>query len=306
MKEHNIVSETALTVAHLSKSFCLKSKGKQKIVPAVRDISFSVQKGECVAFIGPNGAGKSTTIKMMTAILYPSSGEITLLGMNPWRERKRLLPRIGVIFGQHSQLWFHLPAADSFRLIGKMYGLSKDEIQERQTYLAHLFQIESLLMRPVRNLSLGERMRCEIVASLLHKPEILFLDEPTIGLDITAKNIIRQTLKKLAKTEKTTIILTSHDTGDIEEICNRVILINKGRLVLDTTLDTLKQKYITEKVITALYENGQKREIRVPVNSAGLGEEIMQLARAGQLSDMSITNPPLEEIICRLYQKESA
>ncbi len=305
MNTSDTTSTTALCVTHLSKSFPVKSKQGNKIIHAVRDISFSVTKGECVAFIGPNGAGKSTTIKMITAILYPTSGDISLLGMNPWTARKHLLPRIGVIFGQHSQLWFHLPAADSFRLIGKMYGLSNADIQKRQSYLARLFQIESFISRPVRQLSLGERMRCEIVASLIHQPEILFLDEPTIGLDITAKNIIRKTLKKLAQTEGMTILLTSHDTGDIEEICHRVILINKGRLILDTTLDILKQKYITEKVITAFYADGHKEERRISVNSSDLAQEIMRLTQSGHLSDMSISNPPLEEIIRSLYQRES-
>src|SRR5262249_31130071 len=201
-------------------------------IPAVQGVSFAVGRGERVAFIGPNGAGKSTTLKMLTGILRPTAGHAEVAGLVPWQQRRRLARHIGILFGQRSQLWYHLPVRTSFDLLGRIYGLTRARQAERQERLAHAFAIRDLLDRPVSQLSLGQRLRCEVAASLLHAPAILLLDEPTIGLDVTAKAALRDHLNALSREENTTILLTSHDTGDIERICERVILIDHGRLLL--------------------------------------------------------------------------
>lgn len=183
----------------------------------MRGLSFTISRGERVAFIGPNGAGKSTTIKMLSGILYPTAGDISILGHTPWKDRRTMAYKIGTVFGQRSQLWYHLPAGDTFDLLASAYAIDRDDYKKRRAYLADVFHLEPLLNRPVRQLSLGERMRCEIAASLLHKPEILFLDEPTVGLDITARTAIRDLIRDASEQDGTTILLTSHDTGDMEK-----------------------------------------------------------------------------------------
>jgi ABC-2 type transport system ATP-binding protein len=217
---------------------------------AVDRVGFTIAPGERVALIGPNGAGKSTTLKMLTGLLYPSSGTARVAGFVPWTERRRLAYEIGIVFGQRSQLWYHLKVRDSFELLGKIYGLAAPLYRARTCELADVLRIEALLDEPVRTLSLGQRMRCEIAAALLHAPKILFLDEPTIGLDVTAKALLREHLKRLAEAEDTVILLTSHDTGDIEQICARVILVNNGRVLVDKSLDDLRSAFPHEKRIT--------------------------------------------------------
>lgn len=200
---------------------------------AVHDISLSVKRGEAVAFIGPNGAGKSTTIKMLVGILKPSSGSAKVLGFDPWKERKHLLPKIGAVFGQRSQLWLHLPPDDTFSLLGEIYSIGKHDYKVRRDMLVERFELAAFLKTPVRKLSLGERMRAEIAASLLHKPELLLLDEPTIGIDVVARQRLRELICQWNRDEGLTVFLTSHDTGDIESVASRVIVINHGRVVLD-------------------------------------------------------------------------
>lgn len=251
---------SAIHVRHLCKSFTTRSsppglfgalKGlfspSKTIVPAIQDLSFSIQPGERVAFIGPNGAGKSTTIKMLTGILYPSSGQIEVLGLVPWKQRKALGYQIGTVFGQRSQLWYHLPSADTFDLLARIYELGKGTYQKQLKALIEVFEIAPFLHKPVRQLSLGERMRCEMVASLLHQPKILFLDEPTIGLDVNAKLNMRHLLNRLGKEQGTTLFLTSHDTADIEQVCKRVLILDKGTLVRDSSLKELKKNYVKKK-----------------------------------------------------------
>lgn len=206
-------------------------------VTAVHNVSLEVLKGERVAFIGRNGAGKSTTIKMLTGILYPSGGEATVLGLIPWKDRRRLSYQIGVVFGQRSQLWYHLSPLDTYRLLAKVYELPSKLFRQRLGDLVELFDIDSFLRRPVKSLSLGQRMRCELVASLLHSPDILFLDEPSIGLDVQAKATIRELIMGECERRKCTVFLTSHDTGDIEKVCERVVLIDNGTILLDLTID---------------------------------------------------------------------
>jgi ABC-2 type transport system ATP-binding protein len=230
-------------------------------VQAVDGLTFSIAPGERVAFIGPNGAGKSTTLKVLAGILRPDAGDVRVLGFVPSDERQRLAFHIGTVFGQRSQLWYQLPPRDTFALLGRVYEIDRRQHRRRVEALTALFELEALVDTPVRHLSLGERMRCEIVASLLHSPRLLFLDEPTIGLDVTAKAAIRER-------ERVTLILTSHDTGDIERVCTRVIVINHGRLLWDGPVAALRSAVIgnraledapLDEVIRALYAHGARR-----------------------------------------------
>jgi ABC-2 type transport system ATP-binding protein len=202
-------------------------------VEAVRRLSFQMEAGELLGFIGPNGAGKSTTIKMLTGILHPSGGEAKVLGYVPWKERQKLAFHIGTVFGQRPQLWYHLPAIDTLRLFGKIYELDDRETKKRIDFLADAFEIRDLLETPVRKLSLGQRMRCEVAASLLHRPKLILLDEPSIGLDVVAKQHIRDAIRRMNQEEGVGVLLTSHDAGDLEALCKRVIIINHGQIVYE-------------------------------------------------------------------------
>jgi len=321
-----------IKVNNLQKTFKVKTKEvglkgsmksifspEYKVVKAVNDISFEVEKGEVLAFIGPNGAGKSTTIKMLTGILYPSSGEINVLGLNPSKERKKLSYRIGSVFGQKSQLWFHLPPIDSFQLLGKIYELSDSYLKERISYLTEMFEIEDLLETPVRKLSLGQRIRCEIAASILHNPEVIFLDEPTIGLDVVVKHKIRELITKFNKEEKTTIFLTSHDAGDIEQLCKRVVIINHGDIVLDESVKNLKYNYLNKKIIDIKYMEHVEIDVKginvlknkgyaakVEVDSAicDIDNVIGKLMKLGKVVDITISEPPMEDIISHIYRQK--
>ncbi len=250
----------AIKVENLSKTFRVKKKEKgmagslkailhpqTEEIQAVKDVSFTVEKGEMLAFIGPNGAGKSTTIKMLTGILYPDGGRIEVLGIDPTKKRKQLAYQIGTVFGQKEQLWTHLTPYDNFRFFGAIYDLSERETEERITELSERFAFGGFINTPVRNLSLGQRIRCEIVASLLHRPKVLFLDEPTIGLDPVVKENIRSLIKQMNREEHTTIFLTSHDAGDIEKLCRRMIIVNDGQIVLDDSMENLKERYLRGK-----------------------------------------------------------
>ena len=256
-----------IEVKNLNKTFRIKEKEKgikgsiksivkprYKTIKAVNDISFTVEKGEMLAFIGPNGAGKSTTIKMLTGILYPTSGEIMVNGINPAKQRKKLAYKIGTVFGQKEQLWTHLTPYDNFKFFGAIYDIQNNEIEDRIEELSKTFELESFINTPVRNLSLGQRIRCEMVAALIHKPEILFLDEPTIGLDPVVKKNIRKLIRKMNKELGTTIFLTSHDVGDIEKLCKRVIIVNKGKIIMDDTIKNLKSNKPLEDIITEIYQ----------------------------------------------------
>ncbi|HVX38164.1 MAG TPA: ATP-binding cassette domain-containing protein [Gemmatimonadaceae bacterium] len=248
-------------------------------VMAVDGVSLRIEPGERVAFIGPNGAGKSTTLKILAGILYPDSGHVTVDGLVPWRDRRTLGFRVGTVFGQRSQLWYQLPARATFELLAHVYELPHTVRRARLDALVHAFALEPLLDRPVRQLSLGERMRCEVAASLLHAPRVLFLDEPTIGLDVTAKATIRELLQHRADVEGTTLLLTSHDTGDIEEVCDRVIIINHGRILLDTSIDELKRRYLRTRQVTIVDEPPLDDVIRDLYRSAEHVHE--QVAEAG-------------------------
>ncbi|MBM7615678.1 ABC transporter ATP-binding protein [Alkaliphilus hydrothermalis] len=321
-----------ISAKNLSKTFQVKTKEQglkgslkamvspqYKEIQAVKNISLEVARGEVLAFIGPNGAGKSTTIKMLTGILHPTAGEINVLGLNPTTDRRKLSYKIGTVFGQKSQLWFHLPPLDSFNLLGRIYEMEEEEIKKRISYLTELFEIEDLLETPVRKLSLGQRIRCEIAASLLHKPEIIFLDEPTIGLDVVVKQKIRDLIKTLSQESQTTIFLTSHDAGDIEQLCRRAIIINHGQIVLNESVKNLKYNYMNQKVIDIKYaesvtidhpelkvlkSKGYAVKIEIDSSKCDIDNTISDLMKLGKVVDITISDPPLEEIISGIYQEK--
>jgi|SRR5579871_1318544 len=286
-------------------------------VEAVKAISFEIEAGERVAIIGPNGAGKSTTLKILSGILEPSSGEARVLGLVPWRERIRLAYRIGVVFGQRTQLWPELSARDSFALLRRVYDQETEAFASRLAHLSGRFGLAEFIDQPVQRLSLGQRMRCEIVASLLHAPELLFLDEPTIGLDITAKAIIRDVIREQAREEGETVVLTSHDTRDIELVCDRVIVINDGRIVVDEPTEQLRRQFLARKLVTlrsaapaiALSLPGVTRRESEPHTSmfdvdtrvARVEEVISKALAQGGIEDITIEDPPMEEVVREIY-----
>lgn len=291
-------------------------KPKRSAFHAVTHISLKINRGEKVAFIGPNGAGKSTTIKMLTGILSPTSGSVSVLGLNPSRDRLRLSYKIGAVFGQRSQLWFHLPVFDSLKLLGAIYELGPVHFTRRLKMLVELFDIEPLLEKPAKALSLGERMRCDLVGSLLHSPEILFLDEPTIGLDINGKLAIRKLLNHMTKELGTTLFLTSHDTQDIEEVAERVVILDKGSIVHDSSLQDL-QKKISKKLITVLSDHEKlslslsgveivkaedfRHVLEIDTKTLSLSKLIEELFSLNAIKDITVEDPSLEEIIRDIY-----
>lgn len=294
-------------------------KPKYKSIKAVKNINFSVDKGEIIAFIGPNGAGKSTTIKMLTGILYPDKGDISVLGIDPKKERKKLAYEIGTVFGQKEQLWMHLTPYDNFKFFGAIYDIPEKVVEKKIEEFKILFELNEFINTPVRNLSLGQRIRCEIVASLIHDPKILFLDEPTIGLDPVVKENIRTLIKRMNKEYKTTIFLTSHDTSDIEKLCKRVIIINHGTIVLDDSMEKLKYHYLNKKIvevkmrekvnlddedgITILKDKGYNLKIEVDITKKSIIDAI-KLLNPDNIIDINISNVPLENIISEIYKKE--
>jgi len=321
----------AIEVKNLNKVFTIKEKKKgfrgsfesifhpkYRKVKAVRNIDFSVEKGEMVAFIGPNGAGKSTTIKMMTGILYPTKGSINVLGFDPTKNRRKLAYEIGTVFGQKEQLWTHLTPYDNFKFFGAIYDIPDYAVEKKIEELKELFELGDFINIPVRNLSLGQRIRCEIVASLIHEPKILFLDEPTIGLDPVVKENIRSLIKRMNKEYKTTVFLTSHDVGDIEKLCSRVIIINNGQVVLDDSMENLKYHYLNKKIveakmrekvnlededgITILKDKGYNLKIEVDTEKRTVADAL-KLLNPDNIIDINISNVPLEDIISSIYRK---
>ncbi len=286
-------------------------------VVAVDGVDFTIEPGERVAFVGPNGAGKSTTIKVMSGILHATEGEVRVAGLVPWSQRMELGYRIGTVFGQRTQLWYHLPAGDTFDLLARVYEQDEAEHRRRRAELVEIFQIGPLLSKPVRQLSLGERMRCEIVASLLHRPEVLFLDKPTIGLDVTAKAIIRDLIKERSKADGSTVLLTSHDTGDMERVCDRVLVINKGRLLLDKPVHELRQSYIRRKIVTLMTAEAEieislpgvrivehaphRTVLNVDVEQTPIEKVVQAALEASRLRDLTVEDPPMEEIVQAIY-----
>ncbi len=319
-----------ITVESLSKQFHYRSPGRGlkgllsgalaapgRRVDAVAGVSFEIRPGERVAIIGPNGAGKSTTLKILTGVLQPTSGAASVLGLVPWRQRRALAFRIGVVFGQRSQLWGELPARESFALLRHVYEQDAVVFARRLDELVQRFGLGRFIDQPVQRLSLGERMRCEITASLLHAPEVLFLDEPTIGLDITAKAAIRDFIREHAEVAGQTVLLTSHDTRDIELVCDRVIVINQGRIVIDQPTEQLRRRFLGRKLVTlqstlaevALDLPGLELRAREPHRtvfevdtSRTRMEQVIASAMAqGGIEDITIEDPPMEEVIREIY-----
>lgn len=289
-------------------------------VEAVRRLSFEMEAGELLGFIGPNGAGKSTTIKMLTGILFPSGGEARVLGYVPWKQRRELAYHIGTVFGQRPQLWYHLPAVDTFALFGKIYEMEDRQTQRRIADLSERFEIGDLLETPVRKLSLGQRMRCEVAASLLHRPKLLLLDEPSIGLDVVAKQRIRDSIREMSKEEMVGVLLTSHDAGDLEALCKRVIIINHGQIVYEDSVSNLKRRFLTSKLVEVRYADEVPKDFKLDgtevlkVGRYGVKlqfdtrttsvEKVMTLLSThGQVMDINISDPPLEEIIAKIYEE---
>jgi ABC-2 type transport system ATP-binding protein len=291
--------------------------GKANKVLAVEDISFDILKGGFVGYIGPNGAGKSTTIKMLTGILHPDSGNLTVGGKSPQTDRKAVARNMGVVFGQRTQLWWDLPVRDSFELLAAMYHVSERDYEKAMRDYAELLDINEFIDTPVRKLSLGQRMRADLCAALLHNPDILFLDEPTIGLDVVAKTRIRSFLKELNQAEQKTILLTTHDMEDIEQLCNQIIIINHGQKIYDGTIEKLKHTHPLPSQLEVEFI-GEVREQNLPraasydsiTKKSTISFDktqirpmnmIQQFGECGEIRDIQIQSANIEEIIQQIY-----
>lgn len=280
------------------------------------NISFTVEKGESIAFIGPNGAGKSTTIKMLSSILQPTAGEIKVLGLEPIRQRRELAMKIGTVFGQRSQLVYNLPLTASFELTAAMYQVDAIDAKKRIAKLIDQFDLSGFIDRPVRKLSLGQRMRAEVANALIHNPAIIFLDEPTIGLDIVAKRALREVIKSVNHEQGTTVFLTSHDVGDIEEVCERTMIVNHGTIMLDAKTADLKRNYLRSKTVSAVPKGAPKKvkvsgitpEIKdgrlvfnIDTDKTSLKAFLQAMLDKIDIADITIEDTPLENIIHTLY-----
>lgn len=275
---------------------------KYEIKRAVDDISFSIKKGEIVGFIGPNGAGKSTTIKMLSGILYPDEGDVKINGYIPYKQRRQYVKNIGVVFGHKSQLHWDLPLIESFELMKYIYKIPQHVYEENLQKFTKLLDMEDFINQPVRQLSLGQRMRGDIVAALLHSPEIVFFDEPTIGLDVVAKEKIREFVKYMNETEQTTIIFTTHDMQDIEKVCDRLIIIDAGKKIYDGSIEEIKSKYANTKTIEILLENGEKEVKTFQLSETPMNEVMERLFSEHRIKDISICEPEIDSIIRDIYE----
>jgi ABC-2 type transport system ATP-binding protein len=289
------------------------------IVEALKDITFTIEPGEIVGYIGPNGAGKSTTIKIMSGILVPDGGKCSIMGFTPWKERVEYVKNIGVVFGQRSQLWWDVPVIDSFELLKDIYHVPQQEYKTTLDLLIETLELNDIVNSPVRQLSLGQRMRCEIAASLIHNPQILFLDEPTIGLDAVSKIAVRQFIKTINQEKGVTVVLTTHDMNDIEALANRVILIGKGSLLYDGKLEELRKRFGTHKTITVDYRKNtdsmdipgtsiihwspEHAVLSIDTEKILTSDVITQLSKKVDLLDVTIESQPIEDIIVQLYKE---
>jgi ABC-2 type transport system ATP-binding protein len=290
-------------------------------VVALAGVDLVMEEGDSLALIGPNGAGKSTTIKLLTGILHPTSGSVSVLGLHPTRQRTQLAMNLATVFGQRSQLWYHLPAGETFDLLASIYELPRAEYRARRDELIQRFELGPLLGTSVRKLSLGQRMRCEVAASLLHRPRLLLLDEPTIGLDVIAKQQIRSIVRELNQKDGVTVLLTSHDAGDIEQLCKRVVVINHGAVVFEGRVSTLKRRYLKRKVIDirlreegaalptldgvqVLKAQGLGAKLEVDTERRPIAEVIARLVAELPIADVTIEDPPMEEIIAAIYREQ--
>lgn len=321
-----------ITVSGLSKTFKVAKRApgfrqavkalfrrEYNLINALEDVSFTIDTGEIVGYIGPNGAGKSTTIKVMSGILVPDRGKCEIMGYTPWKERVAHVRNIGVVFGQRSQLWWDVPVVDSFELLRDIYKIPPKEYKTNLELLTKTLDLDDLINTPVRQLSLGQRMRCEIAASLLHSPQILFLDEPTIGLDAVSKIAVRQFIKTINKEKNVTVILTTHDMNDIEELAKRILLIGKGKILYDGDLSNLRSRFVTQKTVTLdfrennsplnipgttmLTRSPERASMSVDTQKISVSEVISQLSKRLDILDITVNAQPIEEIIVRLYEE---
>ncbi len=325
------MEEAIITVKNLKKAFRTYRRGAGllqsvkslfarnfKEIQALKGISLEIKKGEIVGFIGPNGAGKSTAIKVMCGLLFPDSGKVSCLGFNPWNERERYLQNVGVVFGQKTQLSWDIPPLDTYYFLKDVYEIPDAKFRSRLNHMVKILGISEIIKTPTRNLSLGERMRCEIVAALLHNPELVFLDEPTVGVDIIAKEVIREFITKLNREHGTTFIITTHDMGDIEKLCKHIIIINHGEIVFDSTLQDLKQNYVNTKFIDVKLAEPQKFvlgkykgkiisktriDLKIEVKAKYVNRLIYWVMKNCKVADITVTNPPIEKIITQIYRK---
>lgn len=328
---HKIGGIKVIELKQISKSFRISKrnpgltkavkalfKREYEVVQALDNVSFTIKEGEMVGYIGPNGAGKSTTIKIMSGILNPDKGECIINGRVPWKERINHVKDIGVVFGQRSQLWWDVPVSDSFELIKDIYKIPNSMFKSNMRMLTDLLDIEDIIKIPTRQLSLGQRMRCEIVASLLHSPKILFLDEPTIGLDAISKIAVRNFIKNINRENKTTVILTTHDTQDIQALTNRIILIGKGQVLLDGNIDDLKQKFNQSRTITVDYTGNiselchglsfvkkysGRAVIAIDTDVISVASAVAYLAASVELNDFSVDSVTVDDVVVGLYKE---
>jgi ABC-2 type transport system ATP-binding protein len=322
-----MAESVAIEVNDLRREFDVGRRSKRRQVVAVDGISFTVSAGERLAFIGPNGAGKSTSIKMLTGILHPTSGTAKVLGIEPWSDRRALTRRIGTLFGQRSQLWSELVPRSSLRMLGAIYGLDDGQLERRIDELADLFEARALFDQPVRTLSLGQRMRCELAACMLHQPELLFLDEPTIGLDLTGKQRFRELLVRLNAELGTTVFLTSHDVADIEHVADRAIVVNHGSIVNDASVADMRSGLLGRKRIeVGLVDAGASTLAAMLTATFGSDVDVLErsatvvsvdvdttrrpirdvldhLLDAVAVADLSVVDPPLEQVIGEIYER---
>lgn len=322
-----------IEVKHLNKTFktVKKEKGlkgalkalfkpERRIVTAVDDVSFSIEQGEIVGYIGPNGAGKSTTVKMMSGILRPTSGEILVNGISPAEDRKKVVKRLGVVFGQRTQLYWDLRLGESFELLRRIYDVPDEVYNENMAMMDEILDLKSIIDTPVRQLSLGQRMRGDLAAAMLHSPDILFLDEPTIGLDVDAKHAIRRFIKEINETRRTTIILTTHDLGDIQELCRRIIIINKGRVIEDGSLDELIDRIAPfRQLVIDFYTDtriehpraqivsceGARTIYRFMKNEVTAAALIEDISKSAKIKDIRLEEASIDDIIRAAYAGES-
>lgn len=320
-----------IELRHIRKEFRVAKRGsgfgqavkalfhkEYETIHALQDVSFTIGDGEMVGYIGPNGAGKSSTIKIMSGILTPDGGTCRINGRVPWKERTAHVREIGVVFGQRSQLWWDVPVADSFDLIRDIYRIGDDAYRRTLARLTELLDLGELLKTPVRQLSLGQRMRCEIAASLLHSPKILFLDEPTIGLDAVSKIAVRDFIRAINRENGTTVILTTHDMQDIEALTERILLIGRGRILLDGSLSDLKACHSACRTIRVAYEGSRlpafeqmkilkdrdgHAEIALDTAVLSVPEAISLLSSQVEIRDLSVSSESVEELVVSLYQE---
>lgn len=305
---------------------------KSEIITAVDNVSFTVPEGEILGFIGPNGAGKSTVIKMLTGILTPTSGTCTINGKIPQKDRKNYVREIGVVFGQRTQLWWDLPLVETYNVLKEIYEVSDSKFKQRMDFLNEVLDLQTFIKSPVRTLSLGQRMRADIAASLLHSPKVLFLDEPTIGLDVVVKDNIRKAIAKINKEEKTTVILTTHDLSDIELLCKRIVMIDKGKNVFDGNLHELKSKYgqmrelcfetdnvshiesklnyiqhfnVAEDDVTVT-NDGVNVSVKFNSDKIAVADILSYTLQCVNIKDINVKDADIEEIIRRLYKEGGA